>query len=258
MTNYVYLIYGSHEDCFLEAAYSVGTLLRQVDAGLSRVIIFTDQPEKIKGWPVVCESIAGQLADMRGKTKFIHRAKLCVILRCLELYPGNVVFLDSDTFVRGNIQSLANKLSPGRAIMDAFEAKNPFPEFAAFQTTLSDRTSYHYTKDSWMCNSGVIGIHRQDAILIRRALELCDALLATGSGQHTIEQFSVSEILRISRVEILHSQGTIVHYVKAKPYMRQKISKIMRATQKQPWEFERLIPYWYPFVKFLKLIGQHP
>ena len=111
---------------------------------------------------------------------------------------------------------------------------------------------------TWMCNAGVIGLHRQDAICIRHALELCDALLATGSKLHIIEQLSVSEILRISKMEILYSRGTVVHYRKAKPYMHRKISETMRATKKQPWEFERLIPYWYPFVKLLKLTGQYP
>jgi hypothetical protein len=259
MTNYTYLLYGLQDEYYLEAAYSIGTLLRRIDARSARVIVFTDQPEKIKAWPVVCESISGQLAEMQGKTRFIHRAKLCVILRCLELYPGNVVYLDSDTFVRGDIQSLADKLAPRRvAIMDAFEAKNPIAELAGFQAKLSDQTAYGYTKDSWMLNSGVIGIHRQDAVLIRRALELCDLLLAAGMHRHTMEQFSLSEVFRLAPVKVLFSRGTIVHYVKAKYYMRQKISEVMRARKKQPWEFERPIPYWYPFVKFLKLIGQQP
>lgn len=255
MTNYVYLLYGSNEDCFLEAAYSIGTLLKQTDPASSRVIVFTDQPEKIRIWPVVCESIAGQLADMQGTTHFIHRTKLCVILRCLEQYSGNVFFLDSDTFVRGDIQSLANKLSPGCVIMDSFESSNPLPELTTFQTRLSDRSSYHYTKASRMCNSGTVGVHRQDVSLIRRALELCDAILATGSHRHTIEQFAVSEIFRISHAKIIYSKGAVVHYVKTKTYMRQKISKLMHLTQKQPWEFERAIPYWYPFVRITEKVS---
>jgi hypothetical protein len=255
MTNYVYLLYGPNEACFLEAAYSVGTLLKRIDPASGRVIIFTDQPEKIAAWPVVCESITGQLAAMQGETHFIHRTKLCVILRCLEQYSGNVLFLDSDTFVRGDLRSLTNKLSPGRVIMDSFESKNPLPELTAFQTTFSDRSSYHYTKAAWMCNSGVMGVQRQDALLIQHALELCDALLATGSKRHTLEQFSLSEIFRISRAEIIYSKDVIVHYVKTKTYMRRKIAKHMRRTRLQPWEFERAIPYWYPFVRITEKIS---
>ena len=257
MTNYTYLLYGLQDEYYLEAAYSIGTLLRRIDARSARVIVFTDHPKKIKAWPVICESIANDLTAMQGPARYIHREKMCVILRCFDLYPGNVIFFDSDTFVSGNIDALANQLGAGTAIMDSFESKNPMPELIGFRALLSGNVDYSYSANSVMYNSGVTGLHRDDRQLIERALALCDGLLAAGSQKHTIEQFSVSEMLRLANVNVVKSRGVVVHYIKAKLYIREQISKAMRDTGRQPWEFERAIPYWYPAIKFMKLFGKY-
>lgn len=258
MNNYLYNLYGTDDDYYLEAAYGIGRILKCTRAESRRVIVFTDRPDKIEGWPVICEDVANDLAAMKGTADFGHRTKLCVILRCLENYSGNVVLQDSDTFVHGNLEGLVGRLAPGRVIMDSFEYRNPYPELLhGFETTLSDAI-YRYTKDSWMCNAGVIGIHREDAKLIRRALELCDAFLATGLRRNTFEQFAVSEVFRLSGSEMVYSRKVIIHYRKAKPYMRKQISRRIRNTSKKPWEFEQAIPYSYPYVKMLKLAGLHP
>jgi hypothetical protein len=257
MTNYIYLLYGQQDDCYLEAAYGIGTLLKRIDAQTSRVIVFTDREEKIKKWPVICESIAPDLVAMQGPTRFIHRTKLCVILRCLDKYSGNLIYLDSDTFVAGDINLLANQLNPGTTIMDSFESKNPLPELTGFQTLLAGKIHYAYTKNSVMNNAGVIGLHRSDRRLAEEALALCDALLATGNRRHTIEQFSISETMRLADTKIIKSHGVIIHYVKAKLYVREQVLKWIHKTGRQPWEFERAIPYWYPAIKFMKLFGKY-
>jgi hypothetical protein len=56
MINYIYLLYGTGDDCYIEAAYGIGTLRKRQDAALSRIIVFTDQPQKVKDWPVECET----------------------------------------------------------------------------------------------------------------------------------------------------------------------------------------------------------
>ncbi len=257
MTNYIYLLYGTGDDCYVEAAYSIGTLRKRLAAGSSRIIVFTDQPEKVKGWPVDCESVAGQLEIMRGKTNFSHRAKLCVIAKCFEKYPGNAVYLDSDTSVRGDIFKLMGRLAAGTAIMHSFECLNPQIGLAGFHTRLAGGIAYRFTPVSQMYNAGVIGLHRDDQGLVNLALELCDALLDFGSRIHTAEQFSVSEALRISNIKILEARGVITHYMGHRFYMREKIQQRIRQTGQPPWQFERPIPYSYLKVKWLRKLGYH-
>ncbi len=257
MTNYIYLLYGTGDECYTEAAYSIGTLRRQLDAASSRIIVFTDQPERVKDWPVDCESIVGQLSAMRGKMNFSHRAKLCAIQKCFEKYAGNVFYLDSDTSVRRAIGKLAEKLSPSTAIMYEFECLNPEIGLAGFQAELAGGMTYKFSAAAQMYNAGVIGLHQDCRQLVARALELCDALLDYGSRVHTVEQFAVSETLRISNIKVLVARGTVLHYPQHKSYMREKIHEAVRQTGRQPWQFERPVAYarWHAY--WLKKFGHY-
>jgi hypothetical protein len=257
MTNYIYLIYGDSEDSYTEAAYSIGTLKRRLAAD-SQIVVFTDRPEKIKDWPVVCESVAGELAAMRGKKDFSHRAKLGAILKCFERHPGNVIYLDSDTFIRGDIEGLAARLAPGTAIMHRFECVNPELGLAEFQTTLAGGIHYRFSAESQMFNAGVIGLHCDDVRLIRIALELCDAILEFGGTRiHTSEQFAVSEAMRICGIKMLEARRVIEHYINHRFYIRAKVRERTAKTGRQPWAFERPIPYAYLMVYWLRKFGRY-
>ena len=257
MTNYIYLLYGNSDDSYTEAAYSIGTLRQRLAGAAARIIVFTDQPNRLKDWPVITESVADQLGVMRGKTDFSHRAKLCVIWNCFEKYSGNVIYLDSDTFVRGNIDKLAGRLTKGTAIMHAFECFNPEIGLAGFQTQLAGGMTYRFSAESQMYNAGVIGLHRDNREIVNLALALCDAILDTGSRLHTAEQFSVSEALRISRTKIVTAQGVITHYIGHRFYIREKVAERSRQTGQPPWAFERPIPYSYLKVKWLRKFGYY-
>jgi hypothetical protein len=257
MTNYIYLLYGAADDCYIEAAYSIGTLLNQIDAASSRIIVFTDQPERMKDWPVHCESIAGQLEAMQGKANFSHRTKLCIILKCFDKYPGNVVYLDSDTSMRGDLVTLAERLSPGTAIMYSFECLNPEIGLSGFHTQLAGGISYRFAADSQMYNAGVIGLHSGNRKIVNLALELCDALLDFGSRVHTVEQFSISEALRISNIRVLEARGIITHYLQHKFYIRKKIYEAIHKTRLKPWQFEHPVPYSRWKVYWLRKFGYY-
>jgi len=243
MTNYIYLLHGPCEGCFAEAAYSIGTLMRWLDANSSRIIVFTDQPERVKDWPVISESLVGQLESMYGKNGYTHRAKSCVILKCFEKYPGNMMFLDSDTFVRGDIVKLADQLSPETAIMHAFESRNPEIGLSGFRAKLAGEITYRFTPDSRMYNSGVIGLHRDHRRVASLALHLCDAILDFATPIRTPQQFSLGEVLRISNIKILEARDVVVHYNGKKFYVHKKISEMARETGQPPWAFKRQIPY---------------
>jgi|GEM_PF-1973179 len=257
MTNYIYLLYGADDDCYNEAAYSIGTLRQRIDAANSRIIIFAEQPERVQDWPVICESIAGQLPAMRGKADFSHRAKLCAIQKCFEKFSGNVVYLDSDTSVGGNITTLADQISPGTGILYEFECLNPEIGLAGFQTQLADGILYRFSAESQMYNAGVIGLHYDDRKLVNRALELCDAILNFGSRRHTVEQFSICETMRISNLKVLEARGTICHYLQHKYYMRAKVRALIQKTGQPPWQIKNPIRYSRWKVYWLKKFGYY-
>jgi hypothetical protein len=256
ITNYIYHLYG-HEEIFLtEALYSIGTLLKKIDPRSSRVIVFTDQPARLGSLPVTVENISGQLDEMKGPFGFGYRIKLCCIQKCAESFPGNIIYLDCDTIVKKPIQKLAAKLKKGQALMYRQERlAGRFPRFESFQTQLPNDLNYKYSAESCMFNAGVIGIHRSDAKILKTALALCDLLMKEGIQYHICEQFAASEAFRISGVKILEAYKIVSHYYRtsAKEYMHHKILRFNARLKKEPWNFDRPIPYSYPRVQWHKL-----
>jgi hypothetical protein len=108
-----------------------------------------------------------------------------------------------------------------------------------------------------MYNAGVIGLHRDDRELVPLALELCDAILDSGSRIHTAEQFSMSEALRISGNRIVAARGVVTHYIGHRFYIRAKVGEMSRRTGRPPWDFERLVSYSYLKVKWLRKFGYY-
>ena len=258
-TNYVYHLYGDEEIFLAEASYSIGTLLKRINPSNSRVIIFTDQPARVRSLPVVCESIADEIKEMTGQSGYIYRIKLCCILKCAENYSGKIVALDCDTIVKGPIQELADKLGKSHALMYKQERfAGRFPQFEGFQTQLPDGVQYSYGPKSWMFNSGVIGFHRDNARVLRNALAICDALLLQGRQPHICEQFAVSEAFRLAGLKILETHQVVAHYYRgsAKRYMHHQLHRFAGRTGKELWNLDRPIPYSYPRVQLFKLMGK--
>jgi hypothetical protein len=262
-TNYVYLLHGQEGIYYAEAAYSIATLLKKMDAACSRVIVFTDQPARVRSWPVICESIVDEVDSMKGETGFGHRVKIGVIAKCFQSYPGNVLYLDSDTIISGSIQNAAGSIHEGCALMHRFEfmirrheSKNPWSKLAGVRTKLGDESAYSYGADSWMYNAGVIGLHRADLRVLDAALKICDAMLRVWGPVHITEQVAFSEAFRVSKIKILEAQKWITHYcrTKDKEYMRKRISRLCGRLEKMPWEFEQRIPYTYPRVLLSKIL----
>lgn len=259
-TNYVYHFYGDEEIYLTELSYSIGTLLKKISPGNSRVIIFTDQPARVRSLPVICESIAGQINEMKGPFGFGFRVKLCCILKCAETFPGNIIYLDCDTIVTGQIQKLADKLGNGRAFMYRQERlAGRFPQFEGFQMQLPNDLNYKYSSASCMFNAGVIGIHGNDAKILKTALAICDALLLEGRKNHVCEQFAVSEALRVSGLKILEAYKVVAHYYRtsAKKYVHDRIPQFaaqLKKEKKDLWDFNRPMPYSYLRVQWHKLI----
>jgi hypothetical protein len=257
MTNYVYHFYGEDEIYLAELSYSLGTLLKKIDPNDSRVIVFTDQPAKICSLPVICRSIAGQIAEMKGPFGFGFRVKLCSILKCAEFFPGDVIYLDCDTIVRGPIREIADQLGNGWAWMYRREKlSGRFSQFEGFQMRLPNGSIYNYGAESCMFNAGIIGVHRNDVKILETALAICDELLAQGRKNHVCEQFAVSEAFRISGLKILEARKIVAHYYRtsAKKYMHHKIARLNTRLKKESWNFDRPISYSYPRVQLFKLL----
>jgi hypothetical protein len=208
--------------------------------------------------PIICESIAEEIHEMMGPTEFGYRVKLCCILKCAEQFPGNVVYLDCDTIVRGAIHEVAVNLGNDHALMYKQERlAGRFPEFVGFHMQLPDNSEYRYGPESWMFNAGVIGFHSDNIEVLKTALAMCDVLLLEGRRNHVCEQFAVSEAFRISGLKLVEVDKVIAHYNRssAKRYMHHQMARVAAITGEELWTLDHPIPYSYPRVQLFKLKG---
>jgi hypothetical protein len=256
MTNYIYVLFGDEERHWMEFFYSLGTLLRHTDRADSRVVVFTDRPDKLKSAPVVYQDISGQVKTMKGPAGFNFRVKLCALLQCLENFSGNVVYFDGDTFITGDIAAKARCLDKGCALMWKQERlAQRMKGFDGFEMRLPDGSPYKYGGESVMYNAGVVGMHRDNLGVLQTALALCDGFVQHDPTNRLCEQFANCEAMRISGLTILETYDVVAHYYRAsfRAYMHERLPKFNAQLSGPPWDFDRPIPASYARVQWAKL-----
>ena len=181
--------------------------------------------------------IARQTQAWSGQGLYHHRIKPAAVLDALKRFDGPVCFLDSDSIVKPGFHAeVSAKLAPQEiwsvtktaVVMNHFELRNPFPPLKGFRTRLPHRGAYHYdVANSWMFNSGLIGVTPVHAPLMEDTLAYIDALIGRARKFPTVEQLAISEVARISQVAIAEVKDTFLHYWQGRRriYMAGQIAK---------------------------------
>lgn len=209
------------DDTLLLQAYGDARFLRQARfciltaqahglnaPGGARVMVYSDQPAHFAdlGPNVTAVQVtADALHRWRGEIDFVHRVKLEVVLHALASAGGRLLYVDGDTYFRVDPRTLFARIAPGRTLMrvsegafsnrangiqrkmQAFVRRHAFPVRSGEMVRIPEHTE--------MWDAGVIGVHAADAPLIRRALELTDAMYPLYQ-KHVIEQVAVSYVLQ--------------------------------------------------------------
>lgn len=122
--------------------------------------------------------------------------------------------MDTDTFWVKDPRNINNKIDSNKAVMmcdegPIFGSNNV--SISRFQQALSNKVVSHkdllykLEKASRMRNSAVLGIHRSDIQILDLAFDLFCALEPLVDA-HTVEQFAISESLRLNRVQVSYSR----------------------------------------------------
>ena len=240
MLHYLYLDYGGQPKYRRELKYSLISLRQalgpQPDA---RIAVYTDAPSVYAHWPVEVVDIAAQTQGWSGQGLYHHRIKPAVVLDALRRFDAPVCFLDSDSIVRPGFHAeVTAKLAPQEiwsvtktaVVMNRFELRNPFPPLRGFRTRLPHRGAYRYdTRNSWMFNSGLIGVTPVHVPLMEDTLAFIDALIGRAHKFPTVEQFAISEVARLSQIPIAEVRDTFLHYWQGRRriYMANQIEKTL-------------------------------
>jgi hypothetical protein len=217
---YLYLDYGGQPKYRRELKYSLISL-RQ-DAPDALVAIYTDAPDVYARWPVAVADIRGQVGEWSGGGFYHHRIKPAVVLDALKRFEGPVCLVDSDSIIRPGFDAeVRAKVAPQEVwsvtktavVMNRFELFNPFPPLKGFRCRLPHLGPYRYdTGSSWMFNSGLIGMSPGHEPILEDALAMIDALIGRAKKFHTIEQFAISEAVRLRQIPIAEVRDTFLHY----------------------------------------------
>ncbi|HZC16026.1 MAG TPA: hypothetical protein VE309_04625 [Caulobacteraceae bacterium] len=169
-----------------------------------------------EGWPVQVVDLTQAARGHDGVLDYRHLYKPLAVLDALRVFHRPIIFLDCDTYVRSGFETDILQKLGGGAVLNLFERDNPYPEIDGVTVALPHLGLYRYSSTlSRMYNSGVIGVHADATPLFEDVVALIEGLRAAGVLHNNVEQFALSELLRLNAIPISECHETIVHYWKA-------------------------------------------
>ena len=228
MLNYLYLDYGGRPQYRRELKYSLISLKAGLDHAAAQIVVYTDAPAVYRNWPVTVVDIGPHMAAWSGGGFYYHRIKPATVQDALRRFDGPVLLLDSDSIIRPGFHAEVAAKMETAVVMNRFEKINPYPPLSGFRTQLPHLGAYRYdVEKSWMYNSGLIGMQPEHLPLLDDTLAFIDALIGRVKKFPAIEQFALSEVLRLSETPIAEIHDTFLHYWQGRRriYMANQIEK---------------------------------
>ena len=237
-----YLIYLAHGPAELrsEALYSILSYFEVAPAPPATVLIYTDAPNAFR-------AVLGERADVlypevaatewqtwRGESNMVYLLKIGVLEHAAAHYPGNLLFVDTDTIWQRDPTPIFEQIGQGTRFMHVNEG--------ALRTgnTLSRKVYRHLqgrefqagtarvriAPNTPLYNSGVIGFQSEDAALLRDVMQLADQLYAA-YYKHMMEQLATGLRLGLDK-PLQEAAPYVLHYWNlkaARPVLAQVFEK---------------------------------
>lgn len=221
----LYLTFGEKTEFHVQAYLSMLSFRRQLTAE-DRIVMVTTAPQLYRHMEQWVEIIAigDEVIDAwQGEHHFFWRAKIKAIEHVSNRYPqDDILYLDCDTILYGDINELKQALAEGIGLMDENEGHPSGMKTKTLRMwkTIAGRTYDGITlgRQHNMYRAGVVGIpHAKAQEVLTTALALCDGMLSDGAERIVIEQYSLSVAL-FERVGLRETYPVIAHYWASKEY----------------------------------------
>lgn len=220
MMTVFYIVMGGDEAIryYMEAYLSIRTFQKQLSPDLGRICVITDHPSFFRKAGVEVITItAEQKAEWMGPHKFFFRTKIKGMEYLHSLYPDdNLLYLDSDTFLYGDLAKLKERLDEGHGLMHLCEGKPTDISHTAQRLSKKavGKTYGDITigEQHQMWNAGVVGLpYNKISETVACALTLCDGMLNDGNNEFITEQYSYS-IALAEHTTLMATSDLIGHY----------------------------------------------
>lgn len=186
------------------------------------LLLYTDDPMFFADLPVEIREVSAEELDRwQGTDGYTHRRKTEVIRDALHRQGHPVAFIDSDTYFRGPAWPIFERIGPGKSVLHLLEGRLLHSNSPAKQALSRHVAETEFTNvaglpvridpnaASW--NSGVCGLHPDDAHLLDETLHLIDQLWASHKETHDLEQFALGQVLE-RHTAIQAADDVVFHY----------------------------------------------
>ena len=222
MNHVVYHAYGNSANLH-EAALSMLSFFRHNAPQLAEVHVYTDDAlffKNIFRQAVSCHDLPqATVKKWRGEIDFVHRVKVEMLRDFVSTQQGNVLYLDTDTFVLSNLTEIFTRLESGNLYMHTDEGAlsdkaNPMMrkthKFVSRQAIPVNGVSVKLPPDMHMWNAGVLGFNTKKSELLNDVLNLTDAMHPL-FPKHVVEQLAFSFYINRNGI-VQPAEQWIYHY----------------------------------------------
>jgi hypothetical protein len=198
----------------------------------SRVVIYTDRPEAFTRLGVDVSLITLSEIEAVTEPSYPFRIKIGVIQDAATRHPGNLMFVDGDTYFTKPPHDELAALSAGVPVMHAHDTlmADARPEVVDLKL-LEDQAESSTLLPSidswpeWIWNSGVVGLSESHKHLIPEVLATSDEIRAR-TGSRISEQMAFTLVL--SNHMQLVDAGSVFHYWSSKEQIFYEIIHFLR------------------------------
>jgi len=224
----IFQAYGN-QGILLECAFALLTLSKQEDPNFLAQLdiwIYTDNPNffsAFKNCPLKLHfrTISPDLlVQWRGKIDFVHRIKIEILKEFTEKHKGNILYLDTDTYIYQPLKTIFNNINQGQLYMHIMEGlihdsnhvmlKKLSKFLSKNQPLILPSNKFEIPNDVAMWNAGVLGFHTDYSHLLDDILTFTDELYSK-FHKHIVEQFAFSYFLQTTQ-NLKTAHTNIYHY----------------------------------------------
>ncbi|GGG29557.1 hypothetical protein [Hymenobacter glacieicola] len=206
MNSLIYLAFGS-VDIRSEALYSILSYYQQEPTPQpdTQILVYTDEAvafQQVLGsrpdvhYPVVAPE---QWQAWRGAANKVYLLKIGILEHAAAHYPGNLLFLDTDTIWRQSPATLFGAIQAGQFFMHQNEgclisgntlSRKVYRHLRGHEWKVGGKV-FQVTSETELFNSGVIALRSDKAYLLREVMSLAEQLYVT-YNKHMMEQLAFS------------------------------------------------------------------
>lgn len=233
-----FLVFGNVSSNYSQAFFSILTFLSQ-NLDNDTIAIVTDNPDNfnsLKEKVTVLAVNKETLSDWKGEFDFFWRIKIKALQLIYSKFEDHhILYLDSDTFLFGNLENIRRKLDDNFNLMhtnegNLSELSSKTERLMWKQLKNKNYSGIEINSNTCMWNAGVIGISKKNMKkLLNQALDICDKMCAENVTRRLIEQFAFSLAMNYNG-NLISAENEIGHYWGNKLMWNNKISHFIHTS----------------------------